>query len=201
MLRTEPPVGRCPGAPRFQCARARGPGEGRWRAAPRHPHAVDRRPRRRGADGRRRRFRGRRAVGPWEPIPLRDGAEVRQGRWLFRLRHEGGVEWGLDSAAGAQWNDVHGFTDTPFYRADYTIFSHYLSTHPRSPFRRSLVVQRSEDTVRHTLTGTRLTAQYPDATTTTRGLDPKDVAAVLRDVFGIELDHDEASALSTAVAR
>ncbi|MBE2998664.1 arylamine N-acetyltransferase [Nocardiopsis sp. HNM0947] len=136
--------------------------------------------------------------GPLEPIPLRDGAEVRQGRWLFRLRHEGGVAWGLDTAAGAQWNDVHGFTDTPFLRSDYTIFSHYLSTHPRSPFRRRLVVQRSEDTVRHTLTGTRLTAQYPDGTTTTRDLDPRDVSAVLRDVFGIELDDGEASALAAA---
>lgn len=136
--------------------------------------------------------------GPLEPIPLRDGAEARQGRWLFRLRHEGGVEWGLDNAAGMQWNDVHGFTDTPFYRSDYKIFSHYLSTHPRSPFRHRLFVQRSEDTVRHLLTGTTLTAQYPDATTTSRDLDPRDLSAVLRDVFGIELDRDEASALGRA---
>lgn len=133
--------------------------------------------------------------GPLEPIPLRDGIEVQQGRWLFRLRHEGGVDWGLDNAAGMQWDDVHGFTDTPFHRSDYTIFSHYLSTHPRSPFRGRLFVQRSEDTVRHSLTGTTLTAQYPDATTTSRDLDPRDLSAVLRDVFGIELDRDEASAL------
>lgn len=133
--------------------------------------------------------------GPLEPIPLRDGIEVQQGRWLFRLRHEGGVEWGLDNAAGMQWDDVHGFTDTPSYRSDYTIFNHYLSTHPRSPFRGRLFVQRSEDTVRHSLTGTTLTAQYPDRTTTSRDLDPRDLSAVLRDVFGLELDRDEASVL------
>jgi N-hydroxyarylamine O-acetyltransferase len=80
--------------------------------------------------------------GPVHPLPLVAGPES----WIedagYRLHREGEV-WVLEGTAGGAWGDLYAFTLEPQYPVDFEMANHFTSTYPRSPFVRSLTVQRS----------------------------------------------------------
>ncbi|WP_327326487.1 arylamine N-acetyltransferase [Streptomyces sp. NBC_01210] len=133
--------------------------------------------------------------GLWEPIPLRDGVEVRQGGWTFAIAREDNGVRALRSLHPDGWFDLYGFTLEERFPVDYAVMNHYMSTHPRSPFIARAVVQQTGEGVRHSLTGTRLSTARPDAPETERQVPAGELPEMLADVFGIELDAEESAEL------
>ncbi|MFD1146293.1 arylamine N-acetyltransferase family protein [Saccharothrix hoggarensis] len=124
--------------------------------------------------------------GLLEPLPLVDGATARQGDWTFRLDHADDT-WTLRSFQNGEWFPLYDFAETPWTPADYAIVSHYLCTHPASPFLGRLLVQRTDERARYALTDLELTETRPDGAVVKRSLTPEELDAVLREDFGLDL--------------
>lgn len=131
-----------------------------------------------------------------EPVPLRDGVEVRQGGWTFGLVREGtdGV-WVLRSRHADGWFDLYAFGPEARHPADYGIFNYYISTHPRSPFTGRTVVQQPGPDLRRALIGTELTLTRPDWSREVRQVPAEEIPAVLETDFGLVLDGRDAADL------
>lgn len=74
------------------------------------------------------------------PLRLVAGHEQRQFLWTYRLI-EGPGGWVLQAQQDGTWRDFHAFTLEPQEVVDFEVASHYVSTHPDSPFTRTLVAQ------------------------------------------------------------
>jgi N-hydroxyarylamine O-acetyltransferase len=132
--------------------------------------------------------------GLLEPFPLVDGHQEGQGAWSLRLDRVddvGADEWLLRSFDGRTWRDMYVFATAAVLPQDYAIFSHYLTSHPRSPFRGRLMAQRMAPGEQHLLTDTTLVAKHPDGTSRERELAVEDVPGVLDEVFGVGLTEEE----------
>ncbi|WP_406730847.1 arylamine N-acetyltransferase [Streptomyces sp. NBC_01794] len=137
----------------------------RWRAGPRRVSAAHRLygvPGGRRARPRDAAYVGFGGEGLLEPIPMRDGVEVRQGGWTFAIAREDNEVRALRALHPDGWFDLYGFTMEKRFPVDYAVMSHYTSTHPRSPFISRAVVQRTGEGVRHSLVGARLSVASPD---------------------------------------
>ncbi|MCI2421713.1 arylamine N-acetyltransferase [Saccharopolyspora sp. K220] len=139
-------------------------------------------------------------AGALEPIPLYDGAQVRQGDWTFRLDREQaltGLTWVLRQQQGDDWIDLHAFTDNRQFPIDYRVGNFYTAEHARSPFRRQLVLQRTEPQLRRALRGTSptLTTSRPDGAHEDQAVAPAELPDVAADLFNIRLTEEDAAAL------
>ncbi|GAA2456641.1 arylamine N-acetyltransferase family protein [Streptomyces macrosporus] len=157
-------------------------------------------------------------AGPLEPIEFADGAGTGDSGRSFRLeRHVRALgetlaaeEWtlrerragGHGEGDGDGWLDLHTFTPNPQYVVDWTVGNHYVSTHPRSPFVRRPIAQRTGPDAHHALYGTTwVTTARADGSRRVRELEPHEVPKVLEDAFGIVLDAEDGAALVTALER
>ncbi|WP_017623727.1 arylamine N-acetyltransferase family protein [Nocardiopsis chromatogenes] len=132
--------------------------------------------------------------GPSAPLPLRNGAQVRAGDWLYRLdRTPRG--WMVRLLRHDGWFNVHLFTLEPYFRPDMADFDYIASHHPRSPFVRMISVQRNGASERVVLTDLRLETHRPDRAPEVRTLAPEDLPGVLRGVFGLHLPTEDEQAL------
>ena len=98
--------------------------------------------------------------GLLEPFPFVDDHQVSQGGRHLRLDRIAGVsgqKWLLRAFDGREWRNLYSFTTAASLPQDYAVFSHYLTTHPRSPFLARLMVARTVGGTRYTLTDTTLT--------------------------------------------
>ena len=132
--------------------------------------------------------------GLLEPFPFVDGHQEAQGAWglrLDRVEEVGPDEWLLRSFDGRTWNDLYMFTTAAMQPQDYAIFSHFLTSHPRSPFRDRLMAQSMAPDEQHRLMDTTLTTTRPDGTAQEREIGIEDVPGVLDEVFGIGLTEQE----------
>ncbi|MFG2139068.1 arylamine N-acetyltransferase [Streptomyces sp. NPDC048650] len=130
------------------------------------------------------------------PLPLRDGIEVRQGGWDFALSYETDAEvWALRTRTEDGWTDLYAFGPERRFPVDYAVFHHYISTHPRSPFIRRLVVQRPLPELRSALIGRELTRTRPDFSREVRRIAPEETPELLETEFGITLSAPDAEAL------
>ncbi|MFI2237901.1 arylamine N-acetyltransferase [Streptomyces chrestomyceticus] len=131
-----------------------------------------------------------------EPVPLRDGVEVRQGGWTFGLVREGeDGTWVLRSRHADGWFDLYAFGPEARHPADYGVFNYYISTHPRSPFTGRTVVQQPGPDLRRSLIGTELTLTRPDWSREVRQVPAEEIPAVLETDFGLVLDGRDAADL------
>jgi len=126
------------------------------------------------------------AEGPLGPVPFGTGEEVRQGAWTYRVvpGEEPGL-WGLQSKGSADWTDLYVFSLEPQEQIDYEVVSYYTSTHPDSPFVRTLTAQRASPEERRILRGREL---FLDRGTTVKSrtiADDDDLLAVLKEKFGL----------------
>lgn len=133
---------------------------------------------------------------PLEPIPLIDGTVRRQGGWTFRIDALGDDGWMLRSHRSDGWFDLYSVDLATHYPGDYAVQNHYTATHPDSPFVSRLVAQRTTPAARYALGGTEMRITTADGGTQRREVAGDEVIDVLRDVFGIDLTHEEAVALS-----
>ncbi|MFH8589064.1 arylamine N-acetyltransferase family protein [Streptomyces celluloflavus] len=133
-----------------------------------------------------------------EPLPLRAGTEARQGNWTFGLAYEQETgAWVLRSLHEDGWFDLYAFGTEPRFAADYTVFNHYISTHPRSPFTGRMVVQRPYPERRSALIGREFTRTRPDWSREVREVTPEEIPDLLETEFGIFLAARDAEALVT----
>ncbi|MEU6314811.1 arylamine N-acetyltransferase [Streptomyces sp. NPDC047014] len=142
-------------------------------------------------------------AGPLEPVELADGARSEAGGWRLRMERRPGAfgidHWWLHQHGPGGWTDRHTFTLTPQYPVDYVGGSHYVGTHPRSPFTRRPIAQRF-DAGRHLmLDGLLLTTTLPDGTRTEESVPPGELGRLLREGFGIAVDEETAARLAAAV--
>ncbi|MBH1937299.1 arylamine N-acetyltransferase [Streptomyces sp. AV19] len=130
--------------------------------------------------------------GPLEPVELRDGAEAGFDGWRFRMERRAGAlgvdEWWLHQHKENGWEDRHTFTLLPQYPKDWLMGSHYVATHPRSPFVRRLYAQTFSATRHHTLDATTWTTYLPDGSGTERKIEAAELGRVLSEEFGIVVD-------------
>jgi len=132
--------------------------------------------------------------GLLEPLPLVADVASPQGAWRYRLaweEHAGGT-WLLQSVHGDEgWSTLYTFDERPLERVDYEVSNWYVATHPRSPFRDVLRVQRRGPHERALLDDRVLTVVRSDGSRIERDLkDDHEVLRVLVGDFGLLLPWD-----------
>ncbi|TDC25953.1 arylamine N-acetyltransferase [Streptomyces sp. 8K308] len=134
------------------------------------------------------------AGGLLEAIPLVAGREsvvARRRNRLVREPDPAGLEdrWVLQGFTDGAWRDQYAFNREPFEPADYAVMNWHVATHPRSPFRRSLHLQRTTPLGEHReIAGRALTVTAPDGSVIERRelAGDAELVALLRSDFGID---------------
>jgi N-hydroxyarylamine O-acetyltransferase len=128
-------------------------------------------------------------LGILEPIPFAPNEPVEQFGWTYRLVRDE-QELVLQSLEPDGWADQYGSTLEPQLDVDYDVANHYTSTHPSSPFTRTLTVQRPDPgrpEARMVLRGRKLSVHRPTGPTATERVDDRDLLDVLADRFDLRL--------------
>lgn len=86
------------------------------------------------------------------------------------------------------WRAMYELSPEPCQPADYELANWYTSTHPDSPFRRSLTVARTRPEARHALLDNRLTLRRPDGTVEQHVLNAAGLERALEEVFGLAVE-------------
>ncbi|MET8539839.1 arylamine N-acetyltransferase [Kitasatospora sp. NPDC004799] len=139
--------------------------------------------------------------GLLEPIRLRDGEVARQSGWTYELVRQPGPtpgtagplllrRWRTDG-----WFDLYAIGTEPRFPVDFTVTSHFTSTHPRSPFHDKLLVQRPAADQRLVLRDTELTRLLPDRPEERRRVPAGELPGLLDEEFGVALDAEDTAAL------
>ena len=123
--------------------------------------------------------------GLLQPIPLSAGAETRQSLWTYRLVKEDAA-WVLQSRRAEAWEDFYAFTLEPQEVVDYEVASYFVSTHPDSPFTRTLAAQLPTTEARYLLRNRELTIERASGMEV-RTLTDEELPQILRDPFGLEI--------------
>ena len=118
------------------------------------------------------------------PVPLRPGEEARHFGWTYRVVTEGPLHV-LQSLHPDGWFDLYSFTLEEQYPVDYEVSNHFTSTYPRSPFVRTLLVQKPGIERRLTLLNRRLIETTPQGKTETLLPDDDALLEVLSSRFGL----------------
>jgi N-hydroxyarylamine O-acetyltransferase len=93
-------------------------------------------------------------------IPIEPSGDVDQFGWRFRLVDDGGIRV-LRARRPTGWTDLYAFTFEPQHAVDYELANHYTSTHPSSPFTRTLTAQLSAPEHSLILRGRKLIEETP----------------------------------------
>jgi len=123
--------------------------------------------------------------GPLLPLRFVSGVEQPQYLWKYRLMEEGAT-WVLQARRPDGWADSYAFTLEPQEDVDYEVANHYVSTHPDSPFTRTLAAQRSSPEARYLLRNRELTVERATGAET-RTIAESELAGVLESLFGLAL--------------
>lgn len=126
-------------------------------------------------------FGGRGLLGP---VPL-DGADIRRHGEAWRLRPQARGQL-LQAGAGGAWEDLYLLEPGEVYPVDWAVANHYTGSHPDSRFVRTLTVQLAQPGRRRVLRGRTLTTWGQDGPDT-REVPAADLAATVRDTFGLEV--------------
>jgi N-hydroxyarylamine O-acetyltransferase len=130
-------------------------------------------------------------LGLLEPIPLREGGSEHQVGFDYMLRRDG-VVWVLSgrgpdpSTSGDVTTDLYEFSEDPQTAGDVEVANHFTATHPSSMFRRNVIIQRTTKEERTILRHDML-MRYRNGRATVQPIDPANLPAIARDLFGIDL--------------
>jgi N-hydroxyarylamine O-acetyltransferase len=120
-----------------------------------------------------------------EPLPLRDGAVATQLGFDYTLHREGHL-WVLAVRNPGVSMDLYEFSEDPQTAADIEIANHYTATHPSSPFRQTLTIQRVTPGER-TILRAGVLVRHHDGRSSEEPVERGRLEEVARDVFGIEI--------------
>lgn len=134
--------------------------------------------------------------------PLRlwsTGREQATPHERYRIVEQNGV-YRLDGHVQDDWKPIYRFDLQQQARADYEITNYYLSSHPDSHFRKTLIAARPFAGGRHALLGNRLTTRTLDGRTGRRILgSASELRDVLSELFLIEVPRGHDAILAAAV--
>ncbi|MBC9713092.1 arylamine N-acetyltransferase [Streptomyces sp. TRM66268-LWL] len=136
--------------------------------------------------------------GPTAPIELADGATLEADGWHYRLLRRTGPltdVWSLQQRGADGWFERNTFVPVQQYPIDYRVGSHYVGTHPRSPFVTRLFAQRFTGPEHHQLDGTTWKTHTPDGITVEKDIEPSRLGTLLTDTFDLTLTEDELAAV------
>jgi N-hydroxyarylamine O-acetyltransferase len=119
-----------------------------------------------------------------EPIVIGAPPCEQQG-WRYRTVSEGRRHV-LQREGDGRWDDLYIFDVEEVHPVDYTMGNWFTSTHPDSPFVRSLTAQRTINGVRHILRNLTYTIASPEASTV-REISRAELVPLLRDTFGLDV--------------
>lgn len=126
------------------------------------------------------------AEGPLEPIPLADGVRVTQSGIEFALRRNA-WHWTLSMrCAAGEPADLYEFSGAPHTEGDVAMANYFTSTSPDSIFRKTLTIQRITAAERLILRP-RVVTRYRDGARTDEAIEPSQVRAYARELFGIDV--------------
>jgi N-hydroxyarylamine O-acetyltransferase len=118
------------------------------------------------------------------PLPFGSGQEMRQHGRIYRIVPEQ-EQWTLQMFDAGSWSDLYTFSLDPQLLADYEMASYYTSTHPDSPFVRTLIVQLPTPEARKVLRNRELTVDDGRSITSRTIEGDDELLEVLTRVFGL----------------
>jgi N-hydroxyarylamine O-acetyltransferase len=121
--------------------------------------------------------------GPLLPVRLDDCGEQRQFLWSYRVTDEGGARV-LQGGGPGGWQDFYTFTAEPQEVVDYEVASYYVSTHPDSPFTRTLAAQLPTPEARYLLRNRELIVERGTGAET-RVVSDDELPDLLARLFGL----------------
>jgi N-hydroxyarylamine O-acetyltransferase len=136
--------------------------------------------------------------GLLEPLAFDPGRPHTQGAWTFELATTGPGSWALRERQGDEWVTRYGFSEQRLHASDVTMANHFTSTFERSPFVGRLLVIRREADATRSLIDRRLTVIRADWSADERDVGDDELVDLLRGMFGIPLNEDEATRLTFA---
>lgn len=126
------------------------------------------------------------SLSPNQPLAWRPFIEQNTGFGAFRLA-ETRDGFLLESLYKDQWEPLYEILDFCWQPADFEVANDYISSHPDSPFRRDLIVTRTEPQIRTTLVGNHLKRVAIDGSRQDQMLDAASLTETLTEVFGLPL--------------
>jgi len=126
--------------------------------------------------------------GPIYPVPLQDATSEQPGG-AYRVVTEGTARV-LQLHHRNGWQDLYGFTLAPAYPIDFEVANFFTSTHPRSPFLKTLTVQTALPEARHVLRGRKYSIRRGDSEETLELADGE-IVRLLRERFGLQLSEED----------
>lgn len=129
------------------------------------------------------------------PLALREGVAQATPHGRMRFRDVGG-ELALEAWLGAAWEPLYRLCPQQALDADYEVGNWFTATHPASPFVGNLIAARpGADGVRHSFLNGRVGRRAEDLSVAWRQVEgAAETAAVLADVFGLEVAEGEVAA-------
>jgi N-hydroxyarylamine O-acetyltransferase len=124
------------------------------------------------------------------PIPLREGAEVRDGSYRHRMiRHDG--EWVLEAEVEGTMTPLWTSTLEPQLPIDFQLANHWVSTAAASPFVNRLMLRALTSSGRTSVMNRDVTVVNAGKTEKYQLADRKGLRALLREDFGFDLPQVE----------
>jgi N-hydroxyarylamine O-acetyltransferase len=120
-----------------------------------------------------------------------DGSATGQPDGGYAVACEEGGLYVLRREIRGTWHDMYACSETPALPVDFEVGNHHTSTHPDSPFLRTLTVQRSERAVRYLLRGYTY-AERAGGEERARDITPDEIGDLLRGTFGLDVTEEEA---------
>ncbi len=126
--------------------------------------------------------------GPIYPVHLNEAASEQPGG-TYRVVSEGTARV-LQLRHRDGWQDLYAFSLAPAYPIDFEVANHFTSTHPRSPFLKTLTAQIALPEARHVLRGRKYSIRRGD-TEASLELADDEIVRLLREQFGLNLSEEE----------
>jgi N-hydroxyarylamine O-acetyltransferase len=124
-------------------------------------------------------------------VPLRlDLAEPQPTAWeTFRLIPAPGAVR-VEAELGGRWEPLYTLSLHAVDDVDYELGNWYVSAHPTSHFRYTLIAARVTPEARSTLRNARLTVRRPDGTAVQQRLDAAGIERALAEDFGLAVEPE-----------
>jgi N-hydroxyarylamine O-acetyltransferase len=127
------------------------------------------------------------------PLLLEPDVEQTTPHETFRLRQDGDA-YTVEARLGDQWRPLYRFDLQPQQPVDFEVLSHYVSTHPASHFRTTLMAAKRTSDGRYALSNNRLQIFLGETLAERRVFaDAKELRVGLERFFSIDVPHGPAA--------
>jgi len=126
-------------------------------------------------------------AGIVDPIAI-DGSAAEQLGRQFRIINQDRT-WVLQMARQEQWDDVYAILPLPVFPIDFVVANWFTSTHPDSPFVKTLIAQRWTSEARYRLRNLVFATERGEQEEK-RDVTRAELVPLLRDMFLIDVPDD-----------